>query len=59
MNLSKFFIDRPIFAGVLSLLMLIAGLIAARSADLGVPGSRAAFGGGARNVPRRQPEGDR
>ncbi|AKJ29886.1 efflux RND transporter permease subunit [Caldimonas brevitalea] len=27
MNLSKFFIDRPIFAGVLSLLMLIAGLI--------------------------------
>ena len=31
MNLSKFFIDRPIFAGVLSLLMLIAGLIALRS----------------------------
>lgn len=28
MNLSKFFIDRPIFAGVLSLLMLVAGLIA-------------------------------
>ncbi|WP_280154115.1 multidrug efflux RND transporter permease subunit [Piscinibacter sp. XHJ-5] len=31
MNLSKFFIDRPIFAGVLSLLMLLAGLIALRS----------------------------
>ncbi|WP_137896391.1 efflux RND transporter permease subunit [Ramlibacter sp. 2FC] len=30
MNLSKFFIDRPIFAGVLSLLMFIAGLIALR-----------------------------
>src|SRR5512134_3881259 len=30
MNLSKFFIDRPIFAGVLSLLMLLAGLIAMR-----------------------------
>jgi len=30
MNLSKFFIDRPIFAGVLSLLMLIAGLLALR-----------------------------
>ncbi|AGU50083.1 putative RND efflux-1 hydrophobe/amphiphile transporter, HAE1 family [Variovorax paradoxus B4] len=30
MNLSKFFIDRPIFAGVLSLLILIAGLIALR-----------------------------
>jgi len=27
-NLSKFFIDRPIFAGVLSLLMLLAGLLA-------------------------------
>ena len=31
MNLSKFFIDRPIFAGVLSLLILISGLIAMRS----------------------------
>ena len=31
MNLSKFFIDRPIFAGVLSLLMLIAGAIALRA----------------------------
>jgi multidrug efflux pump len=30
MNLSKFFIDRPIFAGVLSLLILISGLIALR-----------------------------
>ncbi len=30
MNLSKFFIDRPIFAGVLSLLMFIAGLMAVR-----------------------------
>lgn len=30
MNLSKFFIDRPIFAGVLSVLMVVAGLIALR-----------------------------
>ncbi|MBN9371919.1 efflux RND transporter permease subunit [Hydrogenophaga sp.] len=30
MNLSKFFIDRPIFAGVLSLLIVIAGLVALR-----------------------------
>ncbi len=30
MNLSRFFIDRPIFAGVLSVLILIAGLIAMR-----------------------------
>jgi multidrug efflux pump len=28
MNLSKFFIDRPIFAGVLSILILLAGLVA-------------------------------
>src|ERR1700744_6562019 len=27
MNISKFFIDRPIFAGVLSMLLLLAGLI--------------------------------
>ena len=31
MNLSKFFIDRPIFAGVLSLLIFISGLIALRA----------------------------
>ncbi len=30
MNLSKFFIDRPIFAGVLSVLIFVAGLIAMR-----------------------------
>src|SRR5712691_6854168 len=30
MNLSKFFIDRPIFAGVLSVLILVAGLLALR-----------------------------
>jgi multidrug efflux pump len=30
MNFSRFFIDRPIFAGVLSVLMLIAGLVALR-----------------------------
>src|SRR5437763_11224989 len=30
MNLSKFFIDRPIFAGVLSVLIFVAGLLALR-----------------------------
>jgi len=30
-NLSKFFIDRPIFAGVLSLLMFIGGVLAVRA----------------------------
>ena len=28
MNLSKFFVDRPIFAGVLSVLIFVAGLLA-------------------------------
>ena len=28
MNVSRFFIDRPIFAGVISVLVLIAGAIA-------------------------------
>ena len=28
MNLSRFFIDRPIFAGVISALIFLAGLIA-------------------------------
>ena len=27
MNISKFFVDRPIFAGVLSILIFIAGLL--------------------------------
>src|SRR6188768_2107262 len=31
MNISRFFIDRPIFAGVLSLLIVLAGLIAVRA----------------------------
>ena len=31
MNLSKFFIDRPIFAGVLSLLIFIGGLLSIRA----------------------------
>jgi multidrug efflux pump len=31
MNISRFFIDRPIFAGVLSVLILIAGLLALRA----------------------------
>ena len=30
MNLSRFFIDRPIFAGVLSVLIFLAGLLALR-----------------------------
>ena len=39
MNLSKFFIDRPIFAGVLSLLILIAGLVALRGLPIELIGA--------------------
>jgi len=31
MNISRFFIDRPIFAGVLSILIFVAGLLALRA----------------------------
>lgn len=31
MNLSRFFVDRPVFAGVLSILIVVAGLIGMRS----------------------------
>ncbi len=30
MNISRFFIDRPIFAGVLSVLIFLSGLLALR-----------------------------
>ncbi len=43
MNFSRFFIDRPIFAGVLSALIFLAGLlVAAGAADLGISRGRAA-----------------
>ncbi len=60
MNLSKFFIDRPIFAGVLSMLIFLAGAIAMRAAaDLRVSRRGAAVGRRARDLSGRQPEGDR
>ena len=31
MNISRFFIDRPVFAGVLSVLIVVAGLIGLRA----------------------------
>ena len=43
MNFSNFFIDRPIFAGVLSVLIFLVGLLALRGdADLGISRGRAA-----------------
>ena len=54
MNLSRFFIDRPIFAGVISILIFLAGLYRDLSAaDLGIPRGRAAIGGGEGAVSRR------
>jgi multidrug efflux pump len=58
MNLSRFFIDRPIFAGVLSVLIFLAGLIAMRTLPISEY-PEVAPGGGARPVPGRQPQGDR
>ena len=56
MRLSRFFIDRPIFAAVLSIVIFIAGPDRdADAADQRVPGGRAAVGRGARDLPRRQP----
>ncbi|WP_336598461.1 hypothetical protein [Paraburkholderia bengalensis] len=37
MNISRFFIDRPIFAGVLSMVILLAGLIALTSSRITMP----------------------
>ena len=43
--MSRFFIDRPIFAGVIAIIILLAGLVSvARAADRAVPGDRAADG---------------
>ncbi len=55
MNLSKFFIDRPIFAGVISVVIFLAGLIAmTQLAHLGISRGGAAFGRGDGAVSRRQ-----
>ena len=50
MNFSQFFIQRPIFAAVLSLLILISGAISLFQLPIS---------GGACHLPRRQPQGDR
>jgi hypothetical protein len=60
MDFSRFFIDRPIFAAVLSIVIFAAGLIAIPKLPIGeVPGRGAAVGGGAHGVPGCQPQGDR
>ena len=51
---SRFFIDRPIFAAVLSIFIVIAGLAALRVLPIAqYPGDRSAGGHGARDLSRR------
>ena len=60
MKLSQFFISRPIFAGVLSALIFLAGLIALpQASDQRVSGSRAADGDREGNLSGRKPQGHR
>ena len=60
MKLSEFFIDRPIFAGVISTFITIAGALALIRLPVGeypevVPPSIVVT----RELPRREPQGDR
>ncbi len=60
MKLSQFFISRPIFAGVLSALIFLAGLIALpAAADQRVPGGRPADGDREGHLPRRKSQSHR
>ena len=60
MDFSKFFIDRPIFAAVLSIIIFVAGLIAIPIAAYQRIPERGTTGGHrARDLSRRQPQSDR
>ncbi len=60
MNISKFFIDRPIFAGVLSTLIFLAGLLSLPALPISeYPGSLPADRRGACAISGREPESDR
>ena len=59
MNLSRFFIDRPIFAGVISVVIFFGRPRRPLTANLGISRSRAADRGGESAISRRQPQGDR
>ena len=53
--MSKFFIDRPVFAGVIAIVIVLAGLVAgAAAAGRAVPGDRAADGTDHHELPGRQ-----
>ena len=52
--ISKFFIDRPVFAAVLSIVIVLAGLVVdPRAADLAISADRAARGRRLRDLSRR------
>ena len=60
MNISSFFIDRPIFASVLSIIIVVAGLVALPLLPVSeFPGGRAADRRGHRPLPGRVAEDDR
>ena len=60
MNISRFFIDRPVFAGVrVDAHLRLRPARPRRPADLGISRGRAAAGRGPRQLPGRQPQGDR
>lgn len=58
MDFSRFFIDRPIFAAVLSILIFVAGAIAIPLLPISEYPGGAAQRAGARRIPGRQPERD-
>ena len=58
MRFSRFFIDRPIFAAVLSIVIFLAGADRhARAADQRIPRRRAAVDRGARRLSRAPTRG--
>ena len=56
MNFSQFFIQRPIFAAVLSLLILIGGAISCSATHQRIPGSGAADRRGRASFPGANPK---
>jgi len=60
MNLSRFFIDRPIFAGVISVIIFLAGLVSLFQLPISeYPEVVPPNGGGEGAVSRRPPQSDR
>lgn len=58
MNISKFFIDRPIFAGVLSVLILLAGLLSVFQLPISEYRGCSTICGGTRPISGCKPKSD-